>query len=88
MVHDGAEQAALGLAPGLDSLEVEPGRVGDGAGAVLQVPNLATQIITATIMATEPPPSAVIFFAAASMSAIVFGGSSGLSPACLNKALL
>lgn len=28
------------------------------AGAVLQVPNLATQVITATIMATEPPPSA------------------------------
>lgn len=28
------------------------------AGAVLQVPNLATQVITATIMATEPPPAA------------------------------
>lgn len=27
------------------------------AGAVLQVPNLATQVITATIMNTEPPPN-------------------------------
>ncbi len=27
------------------------------AGATLQIPNLATQIITATIMATQPPPA-------------------------------